>query len=352
MKTKIGLWVIVGALTSFLLLQLLNLRFIAANTDEREDVPTLFNDHTQSHDDAAADDADINREEYGDALVIMTDHKYALWAIKFLDTLRQFNEVPTSIECILMGEIKRANRDELAKRCDSMMEQQHQDLDVYMPSQLRSYNSNITDVSVVWYKLLMLTHPYFRKFRTVRYIDVDHLVHSPIDWNLWLTVNTTTTTTTDKGHAKAAALLGKGEPCNLAGGRYREFKRIRKNLKLRQLLPLTDRDVNKECLSARMMVFQMDTEFFQSLYPPTRMLSHIENLLEQFPPRDEFRFKEQSFLQIVFWNQTFYLDGITFQTQMEHLYHQRCWMGRSNQCTPISTSSNTINSNRRLKMAT
>jgi len=270
--------------------------------------------------------------------VNLVDHKYALWGIKFLDTLRQFNEVPASIECILMGEIKQVNRDEFSKRCDSMMEQQHQDLDAYMPSQLRSYSSNSTDVSIVWYKLLMLTHPYFRKFRTVRYIDVDHIILSPIDWKQWVTVNTTTTTT-DKGHAKAAALLGNCEPCGKPGGRWREFNRLRirgrQNLKLQQLIPQSDRDRNKECLSARMMAFQMDTEFFQRLYPPTRMLSHFENLLEQFPPKEDFRFKEQSFLQMVFWNHTFYLDGITFQTQIKHLYHMRCRQGKSQQCNTI-----------------
>ena len=280
------------------------------------------------------------------ALVIVADHKYALWAIQFLDSLLPFiivdnNGLGMSIECILVGNITASDREDLNNRCHHILDSS--DFESYLPHQLRDQKT-----TVHWYKLLILTHSHFRKFHMVRYIDVDHIVHSPINWDQWTTMANSSSSCQDEDASDdgwhhdddggrrtnrsiqktlPAAMMAGG--CRAPGGRWREFVNIARNVTLQKLLPQSSRDRKDQCLSTRIMAFAMD------IMPSSEeMVARIDTLLStNFPPK-AFRFWELGFLQLLFWNDTQYLNADF--GKIHHMYHVQCKIGSTGQCMYVS----------------
>jgi len=64
------------------------------------------------------------------------------------------------------------------------------------------------------------------------------------------------------------------------------------------------------------------------------MVARIDTLLStNFPPK-AFRFWEQGFLQLLFWNDTQYLNAGF--GEIHHMYHVQCKIGSTGQCMDVS----------------
>mmetsp|Transcript_14023 Transcript_14023/g.30461 ORF Transcript_14023/g.30461 Transcript_14023/m.30461 type:complete len:343 (-) Transcript_14023:276-1304(-) len=247
-------------------------------------------------------------ESTDEALLILSDHKYVLWAVSLLKSLRAIeNESHGNMTtyCILVANITETNRNELSGFCTFIVNAQ--DEQKYLPRPLLQDKSTTTH----WYKLLMLTHPMFRSVKLLRYMDVDHVVHSAPNWMAWAPRD---------NNSPVAMMAG---DCLSSTGRFREFKMM--NDKLKGLLPKLEFDASGRCLSTRIMALRMDR-----LLPYPSMMEQIDKFLEEFPPK-YYAYWEQGFLQLLFWNNTYYLDDFE---EIEHLYHIKCRLGPTQQCLP------------------
>ena len=230
-----------------------------------------------------------------DLFVILTNHKYAKWATSFVNVIRNVENM-SKIACLTVGNIQPEDILSLQNACTMVL-----------PS-----TTNENWPSPHWYKLRMFVEPVFRQFERVRYADVDHAVkHGGIDWDAWVGTP-----------SEPVGILYGG--CNVNGGRMREFKEITNDIK--HQFPASEYDLKGECLTTRVMV--METKYL----PPVReMKKRVTKLQQEYPP-SVFKYHEQGFIQMLFWNNTHYLKKNP--SGLKHLYHMKCQVDKHGQCKP------------------
>ena len=223
-----------------------------------------------------------------EVLVMLTSHKYALWTLDCLASL-EATAPGTNTACLVVGDLSNDTRERMHKACGRV---------IYSPEKKGWPTAH-------WHKLRMLTDPYFRRFERVRYLDSDHYVREAPDWSKWVATP-----------EKPVGMMCLG--CSAKNGRLREFTKELPDYKA------SDADKRGVCCSTRIMVFEMS-----HLDDVETMTKTVDDLLLLHPPKT-YKYWEQGFLQLLFWDDTTYLGDLG--GKIEHFYHLKCRQNKVGQC--------------------
>lgn len=226
-------------------------------------------------------------------IVILTDNKYSLWAEAFLSNLKHVGKVDTKIFCLDPG-LSVESKQALEGLCTLVM---------------------VPKLQVVHYaKLQIFTSPVFRRFASVVYFDVDHMVTAPV--RLPRTP-----------FKKPVLLASKG--CKSLTGRHREFNRGVSPLV--DSLPTTQFDKDGRCFSTRIMAVDV------AALPSIDEMQKRIDVLTQNGVQKASKFWEQGFIQALFWDTSAPFD--TEFPSLSHLYHTGCTkQDGKGRCIPVQNA--------------
>ena len=234
------------------------------------------------------------------ALAILTDHRYAKWALRMLTALIAFNSrdgAPFDTVCLHEGPLAAADFAALQHLCTATVA-----LDP------------IPGRSVRWQKPVIFYDPVFRKYDRVVYMDSDFVVSGPPRFeDLALPPGDTI--------AIKAGVCG-GTP--RGPGRYREFF-PRFHAALAADFPRNAADRANVCMSTSLWVVDV-----HGLPAPAAMRRRVDRLWRRFPLAMYVTGGEQGFIQLLFWNETapLHVEGPAFR----HLYRFQCRLDAERQC--------------------